>query len=207
MTDTLSVNSVSAGAIVNSLTTMRMRIGKFVLAGIKKGIRDWLTITKLDAVVDVYDTVESAASDLLDIPVHRLPPFQYVKSTQTSAGDSRGNETLPSKDIPGTLAPRRLVRFGVFEVDLKVCELRKQGLKIKLQEKPFQVLSLLLERPGEVITREELQKRLWPDTIVEFEHNLNAAVQRLRDALDDSADNPRFIETLPRRGYRFIAPV
>ncbi|MFB3126729.1 MAG: winged helix-turn-helix domain-containing protein, partial [Candidatus Acidiferrales bacterium] len=102
----------------------------------------------------------------------------------------------------------RMVRFGVYEVDLRAGELRKSGVKIKLQEQPFQILALLLERPGEVVTREEIQKKLWPaDTFVDFEHSLNAAVKRLREALGDSADNPRFVETLPRRGYRFIYPV
>ena len=99
-------------------------------------------------------------------------------------------------------------RFGVFEVDPRAGELRRKGVKVKLQEQPFQVLAMLLERPGEVVTREELQKRLWPaDTFVDFDHSLNAAVKRLRDALGDSADNPRFVETLARRGYRFVAPV
>ena len=102
---------------------------------------------------------------------------------------------------------KRIVRFGVFEVDRAAGELRKQGLKVKLQEKPFQVLTLLLERPGEVVTRKELQQRLWPDTFVDFEHSLSTAIKKLRDALDDTADNPRFIETRPGRGYRFIYPV
>lgn len=207
MTDTPSVNSLSAGKIVSSLAIIRMRMGKFVLAGMKKGIRDWLNATRLYTVVDSYDTVPSAVADLLDIPVNRLPPIHYLEQPQTCVADSRRKETLPSKEASGALVPRRLVRFGVFEVDLQAGELRKQGLKIKLQEKPFQVLCILLERPSTVVPREELQKRLWPDTIVEFEHNLNAAVQRLRDALGDSADNPRFIETLPRRGYRFVASV
>ena len=102
----------------------------------------------------------------------------------------------------------RMVRFGVYEVDLRAGELRKSGVKIKLQEQPFQILALLLGRPGEVVTREEIQKKPWPaDTFVDFEHSLNAAVKRLREALGDSADNPRFVETLPRRGYRFIYPV
>src|SRR5712692_6292385 len=96
-------------------------------------------------------------------------------------------------------------RFGGFEFDPRAGELRKQGRRIKLQGQPLDILTVLLERPGEVVTREELQKRLWPaDTFVDFEHSLNAAVKRLREALDDSADTPRFIETLPRRGYRFI---
>jgi serine/threonine protein kinase/Tol biopolymer transport system component len=101
-----------------------------------------------------------------------------------------------------------LVRFGAFEVDLRTGELRKSGFKVRLQEQPFQVLAMLLERPGDMVTREEIQSKLWPhDTVVEFEHSINAAVMRLREVLGDSADNPRFIETLPRRGYRFIAPV
>ncbi len=96
-------------------------------------------------------------------------------------------------------------RFRGFELDPRAGELRKQGRKIKLQGQPLDILTMLLEHPGEVVTREDLQKRLWPaDTFVDFEHSLNAAVKRLREALDDSADTPRFIETLPRRGYRFI---
>jgi DNA-binding winged helix-turn-helix (wHTH) protein len=103
---------------------------------------------------------------------------------------------------------RRVVRFGLFEFDLAAGELRKQGRKIKLQDQPFQVLELLISRPGEVVTREELQKALWPaDTFVEFDQGLNTAIKKIRLALGDSADNPRFIETLPRKGYRFIAPV
>jgi len=104
-----------------------------------------------------------------------------------------------------TLAGPHVVRFGAYEVDLRAGELRKQGLRIRLPEQPFQVLAILLEHPGEVIKREDLQKRLWPDgTFVDFEQGLNAAVKRLREALDDSAEAPRLIETLPRRGYRFI---
>jgi TolB-like protein/DNA-binding winged helix-turn-helix (wHTH) protein/Flp pilus assembly protein TadD len=102
----------------------------------------------------------------------------------------------------------RLIRFGVFELDLRTGELRKSGLKLRLHGQPVEILKLLLERPGELVTREELEKRLWVgDTVVEFEHSINAAVNRLREALGDSADNPRFIETLARRGYRFIYPV
>jgi Tol biopolymer transport system component/DNA-binding winged helix-turn-helix (wHTH) protein len=100
------------------------------------------------------------------------------------------------------------VQFGVFEVDLQARELRKSGVKIKLNEQPFQVLVVLLERPGEILTREELQARLWPaDTFVDFDLSLNGAVKKLRQALGDESDNPRFVETLYRRGYRFIAPV
>ncbi len=98
--------------------------------------------------------------------------------------------------------------FGPFELDLRAGELRKSGTKVKLQEQPLQVLAMLLERPGQVVTREELQSKLWSsDTFVDFEHSLNAAVKRLREALGDSADNPRYIETLPRHGYRLIVPV
>ncbi len=105
-------------------------------------------------------------------------------------------------------AVTRPARFGAFEVDLRAGELRKQGIKIKLQEQPLQILAMLLQRPGEVVTREELRKKLWPaDTFVDFDHGLNKAVTKIREALGDSADNPRFIETLPKRGYRFIAPV
>jgi len=106
------------------------------------------------------------------------------------------------------LRSRRIVRFGPFEVDAQAGELHKQGHKTRLQEQPFQILLLLLERPGEVVTREELRQKLWSaDTFVDFEAGLNTAVKKLRDALEDLADQPRFIETLPRRGYRFIFPV
>jgi DNA-binding winged helix-turn-helix (wHTH) protein len=99
----------------------------------------------------------------------------------------------------------RVVRFGTFEVNLQTGELRKQGQKLKLQEQPFQVLAALLERPGEVVTREELHSKLWPsDTFVDFDHSLNAAIKRLCDVLGESAETPIFVETLARRGYRFI---
>ena len=98
----------------------------------------------------------------------------------------------------------RLVRFGTFEVDLPAGEVRKGGVKLKLTGQPFQVLAILLERPGEVVTREKLQKRLWPDTFVDVDHNLNTAINKIREVLGDSAESPRFVETLPRRGYRFI---
>lgn len=101
-----------------------------------------------------------------------------------------------------------VVRFGVFELDPRAGELRRNGLKLRLQEQSYQILTLLLERPGDVVTREEIQKELWADgTIVEFDHSINAAVKKLRQALGDSAENPRFVETLPRRGYRFLVPV
>jgi Tol biopolymer transport system component/DNA-binding winged helix-turn-helix (wHTH) protein len=106
-----------------------------------------------------------------------------------------------------TVRAPRLVRFGAFEVDLRAGELRKDGAKLKLTGQPFQVLAILLEDPGEVVTREELQKRLWPDTFVDVDHNLNTAINKIREVLGDSAESPRFVETLPRRGYRFVAPV
>ncbi len=101
-----------------------------------------------------------------------------------------------------------VLRFDLFEVDLQVGELYKAGRKVKLQVQPFQALAMLLEPPGGVVTREELQKRLWPaDTFVDFDHSLNTAIKKLRQALGDDAKKPRFIETLPRRGYRFIGTV
>jgi cholera toxin transcriptional activator len=107
----------------------------------------------------------------------------------------------------GNYSPR-IARFGVFELDLAAGELRKNGAKLRLQEQPFQVLALLLERAGDVVTREELRQKLWPaDTFVDFDHSLNTAVNKLRETLGDSASSPRYIETLARRGYRFIAAV
>ncbi len=101
-----------------------------------------------------------------------------------------------------------VLRFDVFEVDLRACELYKAGRKIKLQVLPFQTLALLLERPGEIVRREELQKKLWSaDTFVDFDHSLNTAIKKLRQALGDNKKKPRFVETLPKRGYRFIGAV
>jgi DNA-binding winged helix-turn-helix (wHTH) protein len=105
-------------------------------------------------------------------------------------------------------APTRKMRFGAFEVDLRSSEVRKHGIRVKLQDQPFKILALLLEHPGDVVTREELRQKLWPaDTFVDFDTGLNSAIKKLRDVLCDSAEKPRYIETLPRRGYRFIAPV
>src|SRR5215510_49577 len=102
----------------------------------------------------------------------------------------------------------RVVSFGLFEVDLETRELRKRGIRLKLHEQTFQLLTALLDRPGEIVTREELRQRLWPDdTFVDFDHGINTAVKKLREVLADSADNPRFVETIARRGYRFLAPV
>lgn len=111
----------------------------------------------------------------------------------------------PSLRVPVRV---RRVRFGAFEVDLHSGELCKQGIKIKLHDQPFQVLAMLLNQPSELVTREQLHQKLWPAaTFVDFDVGLNSAIKRLRDALSDSADSPRYIETLPRRGYRFIASV
>src|ERR1700746_1138514 len=108
--------------------------------------------------------------------------------------------------IPSTSIPP--ARFGPFEVDFRAGELLKNGRRIRLQDQPLQVLALLLEHPGETVTREQLHRKLWPnDTFVDFDHGLNNAINRLRDALNDSAEAPRSIETLPRRGYRFISQV
>lgn len=108
----------------------------------------------------------------------------------------------------GNRAGPSILRFGPYELDLGAEELRKNGIRIRLQDQPFQILRMLLENPGQVVQREEIQKRLWPnDTIVEFDHGINAAVRRLRDALHDSAGKPRYIETVARRGYRFIGQV
>ncbi len=116
--------------------------------------------------------------------------------------------TLEAAPVHSSPVPPHRVRFEAFEVDLKAGELSTEGLKVRLQEKPFQILRLLLEQPGEVLTREEIQRRLWSqDTFVDFEHCINSAVMRLREALGDSAEHPRFIETVGRRGYRFIASV
>src|SRR5882672_4338633 len=101
----------------------------------------------------------------------------------------------------------RPIRFEDFELDTHTGELRKAGVKMKFGGQPLQVLSILLERPGELVTRDQLQKRLWPDTFVDVDHNLNTAINKIREALGDSAETPRYVETIPRRGYRFIGTV
>ena len=109
---------------------------------------------------------------------------------------------------PFTSHAARVIRFGIFEADLVAGELRKNGSRIRLQEQPFQILTFLLERPGQVVTRQELREKLWSnDTFVDFDHSLNTAINKLREALKDSASNPRFIETVAKRGYRFLAQV
>jgi TolB-like protein len=106
-----------------------------------------------------------------------------------------------------TMNSAPVVRFGTFEVNVESRELRKHGMRLRLEVKPFQILEILLEHAGQVVTRKTLFKKLWPDTHVGYNHGLNTAVNKLRDLLGDSAQNPRFVETLPRLGYRFIAPV
>lgn len=102
----------------------------------------------------------------------------------------------------------KVLKFGIFEADLSAGELRKNGTRVRLQEQPFQLLGFLLQHPHEIVSRSELREKLWPaDTFVDFDHSLNTAVNKLREALGDSASNPRFIETIARRGYRFLAPV
>jgi DNA-binding winged helix-turn-helix (wHTH) protein len=110
--------------------------------------------------------------------------------------------------MPSSNHEAKLIRFGVFEVDLSAGELRKNGARVRLQEQPFQLLVALLQRQGRVVTRDELRAGIWPaDTFVDFDHSLNTAVNKIRESLGDSASSPRFVETLARRGYRFIAPV
>jgi cholera toxin transcriptional activator len=119
-----------------------------------------------------------------------------------------GNKSEHEGEQRAAPGPPRRYRFGVFEVDARTGELRRQGVRIKLNAQPFQVLVMLLERPGELLTREEISRELWPDgTFVDYEHGVNSAVNRIREALSDTAANPRFLETLARRGYRFVAPV
>jgi len=156
----------------------------------------------------------------------RMPQFEHKVVEETLPSLARlGRVEDPSplspwgKEIPNAKLPaavstppsspaRKTLRFAVFEVDLTAGELRKHGTRIRLQEQPFQILVYLLDRAGEVVTREELRQQLWPaNTFVDFDHSLNTAVNKLREALGDSASNPRYVETLARRGYRFLAPV
>ena len=125
----------------------------------------------------------------------------------TNVGDEPTSNAKVGK-MPVVESSAEKIRFDVFVVDPRAGELLKEGRKIKLQEQPFRVLFLLLQKCGEVVTRDELRQELWPaDTFVDFDHGLNSAVARLREALGDSAEKPRFIETVAKRGYRFIAPI
>jgi DNA-binding winged helix-turn-helix (wHTH) protein len=131
---------------------------------------------------------------------------------QPSIQKSQRGATLTATHIdlfmPEAHQFRGPIRFGVFELDLHAGELRKNGLRVRLQEQPFKVLAMLLEHPGEVVSREDLQKKLWlADTFVDFDHGLNKVINKIREALGDSAESPRFVETVARRGYRFLAEV
>ena len=140
-----------------------------------------------------------------------------IEDLQENVPTSRSSKLCPVVDSQSTgnyfsmqedHQLRGRLHFGVFELDLRAGELRKHGLRVRLQEQPFQVLAMLLGHPGEVVTREELQKKLWPaDTFVDFDHGLNKAINKIREALGDSAESPRFVETVARRGYRFLAEV
>src|SRR3979490_1986149 len=110
--------------------------------------------------------------------------------------------------MQATSPPTDIFHFGIFQLDLKAAELHKAGVKVKLQDQPFRVLALLVDRAGQVVTREEFRQKVWPtDVFVGFDQGLNNAVKKVRDALGDSADSPRFIETVERQGYRFVAPI
>src|SRR5438270_12175641 len=136
--------------------------------------------------------------------------FSALMTCRRIAQPPRTRPDLQGMLMQQSTTPRTssAVRFGAFELDRDSGELRKHGVRLKLDGQPLELLKQLLERKGEIVTREELKHRLWPaDTFVDFEHSINAVVKRLRHALGDSAEAPRFIETLPRRGYRFICPL
>jgi DNA-binding winged helix-turn-helix (wHTH) protein len=136
---------------------------------------------------------------------YRRTTIDELLTTNDCLAVHYGRAVMP---MPSSNRDARLLRFGVFEVDLTAGELRKNGARIRLQEQPFQVLTALLQNAGQVVTRDELREKIWPaDTFVDFDHSLNTAVNKIRESLGDSASSPRFVETLARRGYRFIAPV
>lgn len=188
------------------------------LAAVRAGVTSYLL--KDASTEEVLSAVRSTSAGLAICPPALCATLlQYVFST---------TNCRPAVGVRPLLTPRQrrlrlsvygrvplmirksgfsaMLRFGVFEVDLRSGELRKQGKRVRLQEQPFQVLTVLLQRPNAVVTREKLRSQIWPqDTFVDFDNSLNTAISKLREALGDSADNPRFIETLPRRGYRFLA--
>lgn len=131
--------------------------------------------------------------------------IQNEQDQRTTVRPGRESRRAGLMNDSQTAAP--LVRFGTFEVNLQSRELRKHGIRLRMEEKPFQILELLLEHAGQAVSRRSLREKLWPDTVVGYEHGLNTAVNKLRELLSDSAKNPRFVETLPRVGYRFLAPV
>src|SRR5215470_11219651 len=137
-----------------------------------------------------------------------MPDRMFTRSCRIRELYAKSGKLRPLGSPLSANTSSRVIRFATFEVNLQTGELRRRGQRIKIQEQPFQVLAALLERPGEIVTREELRSKLWSaDTFVDFDHSLNAAIKRLRDALGESADTPVFIETLARRGYRFIGMV
>ena len=150
--------------------------------------------------------VDGAGHAAIVSPSHAFAATLAASTISNSAAVyTNGREVMPT---PPSSSEARLVRFAVFEVDLAAGELRKNGARLRLQEQPFQVLAVLLENAGRVVTREDLRQKIWPaDTFVDFDHSVNTAVAKVREALGDSATSPRFVETLARRGYRFIAPV
>lgn len=160
--------------------------------------------------MDASPEVDAAGATL---GVTMAPQGNHPTSPSTGpGGPGHGLSTGSGDGVPSTTLGQggggRFVRFSVFQVDLRAGELRKRGVRLRLQQQPFRVLEMLLERPGQVVLREELRQRLWSsDTWVDFDHGVNKAVNKLRETLGDSADSPRFIETLPKRGYRFLAPV
>src|SRR5882757_8017298 len=133
-----------------------------------------------------------------------MSPFGFPRTLPSDTLTFAGHSPCMQEDLHHGVR----LRFGIFELDLRAGELRKHGLRIRIQEQPSQVLALLLEHSGDVVNREELQKKLWPaDTFVDFDHGLNKAISKIREALSDSAETPRFVETVARRGYRFLAEV
>src|SRR5665213_3313799 len=143
-----------------------------------------------------------------DHPPVALPPTPHLLQPCIGPNLHRLHLSKAMADLMSDLRPAQRYRFGVFEADAATGELRRQGMRVKLNAQPFQMLVLLLERPGKLVTREEISRRLWPeDTFVDYEHGVNSAVNRIREALGDTAGSPRFVETLARRGYRFVAPV
>src|SRR4051794_1194796 len=142
------------------------------------------------------------------IPIPRKRQrFQELARAHPSAPRRRGAAVRPEDTVQKADQPPGRFRFGVFEADPGTGQLLKQGRRLRLQEQPFRLLVVLLERPGELVTREELHRLLWPRTTIDFDHGLNKAVSKLRDALGDSAESPRFVETVARRGYRCLADV
>jgi Tol biopolymer transport system component/DNA-binding winged helix-turn-helix (wHTH) protein len=175
-------------------------------------------VSALRKALDAGGTGESVIQTVPTKGYRFVAPVRVVVKSQSAEVAATGPKmpawlmagALAAGPSPAPLMPARphVVRFGVFELDVRSGELRKSGTRLNLPDQPLQFLKALIDRPGDLVTREELRQRLWPsETFVDFEHGLNAAVKRLRDVLSDSADTPQFIETVPRRGYRFIAPV